>query len=179
MTTTAYETTHPAALLSQILCFWALSIILFIFQNTNVSETGFSFRLKVKTTQLGTIVRASPIVMWVFVDAVTVLPCRCVAMIEGYTYIDTDWWEEFIKYPVEMGSCAMICIPDSIKTYWGVQKLIRGINRYIDGMVISWVCTYSFRIKKVDYKRLWCLVSFRVCFPSCTEVLTYLKNYRL
>jgi hypothetical protein len=31
------------------------------------------------------------------------------------THTDTDWWEGFMKYAVEMGSGAMIYIPSLIK----------------------------------------------------------------
>jgi hypothetical protein len=40
------------------------------------------------------------------------------------THTDTDWWEEFMKYAVEMGSGAMIYILSFIKIGSGIQKLI-------------------------------------------------------
>jgi hypothetical protein len=43
----------------QLLCFWTLSTVLFIFKN-NVSETGLCLRLQVKHIRLGPIDRASP-----------------------------------------------------------------------------------------------------------------------
>jgi hypothetical protein len=43
----------------QILCFWILSIFLFLFK-THVSETGFCLHLQVKPIQLGPTDRASP-----------------------------------------------------------------------------------------------------------------------
>jgi hypothetical protein len=48
------------------------------------------------------------------------------ATIKGYTYTDTDWWEEFMKYVVEMGSGSMmyLYIPSFIKIGSGIQKLI-------------------------------------------------------
>jgi hypothetical protein len=62
-------------MLLQILCFWTLSIVLFClkhrpvyFSKPNVSETGFSLRLKVKPTQLGPIDRASPYLRMMFLD---------------------------------------------------------------------------------------------------------------
>jgi hypothetical protein len=45
---------------ANVLCFWTLSIVLFVFQNNNVSETGFCLRLQVKPTQSCPINRASP-----------------------------------------------------------------------------------------------------------------------
>jgi hypothetical protein len=45
--------------LIQIVCFWTLSIILFLFK-INFSDTGLCLRLQVKPTQLGPIDRASP-----------------------------------------------------------------------------------------------------------------------
>jgi hypothetical protein len=42
-----------------------------------------------------------------------------------------------MKYTVEMGSDAMIYIPDLIKTGSGIQKLIEGIHRYTD-IQIAW-----------------------------------------
>jgi hypothetical protein len=46
--------------LVQLLCFWTLSIIVFLFKTDQVSETGFYLRLQVEPTQLGPIDRASP-----------------------------------------------------------------------------------------------------------------------
>jgi hypothetical protein len=42
-----------------------------------------------------------------------------------------------MKYAVEMGSGTMIYIPSFIKIGSGIQKLIRGIHRYRDSMMIS------------------------------------------
>jgi uncharacterized RmlC-like cupin family protein len=42
----------------------------------------------------------------------------------GNIYRYTDWWEEFMKYTVEMGSGAMIYIPNFINIGSDIQKLI-------------------------------------------------------
>jgi hypothetical protein len=43
-----------------------------------------------------------------------------------------------MKYPVEMGSSAMIYIPSFMKTDSGIQKLIGGgIHRHTDSMEIA------------------------------------------
>jgi hypothetical protein len=42
-----------------------------------------------------------------------------------------------MKYAVEMGSGAMIYIPSFIKIDSGIQRLVGGINRHTDSMVIS------------------------------------------
>jgi hypothetical protein len=42
-----------------------------------------------------------------------------------------------MKYAVEMGSDAMICIPSAIKIVSGIQKLIGGIRRHTDNMEIA------------------------------------------
>jgi hypothetical protein len=45
-----------------------------------------------------------------------------------------------MKYAIQMGSGAMICIPSFIKIGSGIQKLIWGdsqTQRHTDGMVIS------------------------------------------
>jgi hypothetical protein len=42
-----------------------------------------------------------------------------------------------MKYAVEMGSDAMVYIPNFIKTGSGIQKLVRGIHRHTDSMEIS------------------------------------------
>jgi hypothetical protein len=42
------------------------------------------------------------------------------------TYIDTDWWEEFIKYAVEMDSGIMTYIPIFRKSGLGIKKLMEG-----------------------------------------------------
>jgi hypothetical protein len=41
-----------------------------------------------------------------------------------------------MKYAVEMSSGAMIYIPSVIKIGSGIPKLIRGIHRHMDNMVI-------------------------------------------
>jgi hypothetical protein len=41
-------------------------------------------------------------------------------------HIQTDWWEGFIKYAVEMGSGAMIYIPSFKKIVSAIQKLTGG-----------------------------------------------------
>jgi hypothetical protein len=43
---------------------------------------------------------------------------------EGYIYGHKVWWEGFMKYAVEMGSGAMIYIPNFIKIGSAIQKLI-------------------------------------------------------
>jgi hypothetical protein len=53
------------------------------------------------------------------------------------TYTDTDWWEGFIKYAVEMRSAATIYIPNFIKTGSGIQELIQEIYRHTDSMMIA------------------------------------------
>jgi hypothetical protein len=44
----------------QLLCFWALSIALFLFKTHNVSEAGLGILLQVEPTQMGPIDRATP-----------------------------------------------------------------------------------------------------------------------
>jgi hypothetical protein len=46
-------------------------------------------------------------------------------------------WEGFLKYAVEMGSVVIIYIPSFIKIGSGIQKIIGGIYRHTDSMVIS------------------------------------------
>jgi hypothetical protein len=41
-----------------------------------------------------------------------------------------------MKYTVEMGSGAMMYIPDFIKTDPAIQTLIKGIHRHTDSIVI-------------------------------------------
>jgi hypothetical protein len=60
------------------------------------------------------------VVACVLMPAVTFLPSRCLATIEGYTYRHTDQWERFMKYAGVMESCAMICVPDLIKIGSGI-----------------------------------------------------------
>jgi hypothetical protein len=67
----------------------------------------------------------SSIAALVFIAAVTFLRSRGLAKM-GDTRIDTDWWEGFIMYAIEIGSGAMICIPSFIKIGSGIQKLIMG-----------------------------------------------------
>jgi hypothetical protein len=42
-----------------------------------------------------------------------------------------------MKYAVEMGSDAMIYIPSLMKIGSGIQKLMGGIHRHTDSMVMS------------------------------------------
>jgi hypothetical protein len=42
-----------------------------------------------------------------------------------------------MKYAVEMGSGAMICVPSFIKIGSDIQKLIEDIHRHTDSMVIA------------------------------------------
>jgi hypothetical protein len=41
-----------------------------------------------------------------------------------------------MKHAVEISSCAMLYIPSFAKVYSGIQKLIGGIYRHTDNMVI-------------------------------------------
>jgi hypothetical protein len=49
-----------------------------------------------------------------------------------YTYRHIDCWEGFMKYGAEMGSGAIIYIPNLIKIGSGIRKLIGGIHRHTD-----------------------------------------------
>jgi hypothetical protein len=55
-------------------------------------------------------------------------------MIWEYTCRNTNYWEGFMKYAVEMGSVAMIYIQSFIKTGSGIQKLF---HRQTDSTVVS------------------------------------------
>jgi hypothetical protein len=48
------------SILIQLLCFWTVSIVLFLYLKHNVSETGFCLLLQVAPTELGPTDRASP-----------------------------------------------------------------------------------------------------------------------
>jgi hypothetical protein len=67
------------------------------------------------------------IVACVFIDAVKVLPIRCLATIEDI-YRRTDWWEGFMKYAVEIDSCSIMYIATIIKIDSIIQKLMGGDN---------------------------------------------------
>jgi hypothetical protein len=54
----------------------------------------------------------------------------------GIYITDTDSWEVFMKYAVEMGSDTMICVPFFIKIGSGIQNLL-GIHRHADSKVVS------------------------------------------
>jgi hypothetical protein len=43
----------------------------------------------------------------------------------------------FMEHATEMGTCAMIWIPSFIKTGSDIQKLMGGIHRHTESMVIS------------------------------------------
>jgi hypothetical protein len=68
-------------------------------------------------------------------------PSRCLATTKWIHIQDTDWWEGFKKYAVEMGSGAMIYIPSFIKTSSGIQNLIvhrhKGNNRALKNVKIG------------------------------------------
>jgi hypothetical protein len=57
-------------------------------------------------------------------------------MIEGYTYRHTDWWEEFLKYTVAMGSGVMIYIQNFINIDSAIQKLIGETHIHTDSTQI-------------------------------------------
>jgi branched-subunit amino acid transport protein len=79
---------------------------------------------------------SSSVVACIFVAAATFLLSRCLATIRGYTYRYTDWWERFMKYAVEMGSVAIVYIPSFIKSGSSIQKLMWGIHKHTDNIVI-------------------------------------------
>jgi hypothetical protein len=91
----------------------------------------------------------SSIVACVPVATVTFLPSRCLATIEGflpsrflatiegYAYRHTDYWEGFMKYAVGMGSGTTKYIPSFINIGSSFHKLIWGIHRHTDSMVIA------------------------------------------
>jgi hypothetical protein len=63
----------------------------------------------------------------VYFAAVTFLLRPCLTTIVGYTHTHTHrLMREIMKYDVEMGSGAMICIPSFIRTSSGIQKLMGG-----------------------------------------------------
>jgi hypothetical protein len=51
----------------------------------------------------------------------------------------TERWEGFMKYATQMGSSAMMYVPNYIKTGPGIQKLVGGIqtHSHINDMAIS------------------------------------------
>jgi hypothetical protein len=59
-----------------------------------------------------------------------------------YSYVSSllqGRWEGFMKYATEMGSNAMMYVPNYIKTGSGIQKLVGGIQTYshINNIAIS------------------------------------------
>jgi hypothetical protein len=54
-----------------------------------------------------------------------------------YTYKHADRWEGFMKYADELGTIPMIYKPSFIKIGSSIQKLIRGVHRHTDSMLIS------------------------------------------
>jgi hypothetical protein len=58
----------------------------------------------------------------------TFLPSRCLANDRTDTHTDTQTdGEVFIKYTIEMGSGAMIYVPNFVNIGSGIQKLVRRI----------------------------------------------------
>jgi hypothetical protein len=55
-----------------------------------------------------------------------------------------------MKYAAEMGSGAMIYIPSFIHIDSGIRKLIGGIHRHTDSMVISQASFYFSKIREVE-----------------------------
>jgi hypothetical protein len=62
---------------------------------------------------------------------------------------DPDGWAGFIKYTVQTGSSAMICIPSFIKIGSGIQTLIEGDTHTIEGKVMSQVHFIFFKIRSL------------------------------
>jgi hypothetical protein len=54
-----------------------------------------------------------------------------------------------MKYAVEMSSGAMLYIPGSTKICSGIQKLIGGIYRHTESMLISQTYFYFLKIRNV------------------------------
>jgi hypothetical protein len=84
----------------------------------------------------------------VFVTAVKFLPSRCLAMLGGYTYRHTDWWEIFF---IKTGlRCHDICTKFH-KDWFRHSKLNGGIHRctdtYTNNKVISQAYFYFFHNK--------------------------------
>jgi hypothetical protein len=99
----------------------------------------------------------------VFFAAGTCLPSRWLATIQGYTYKYGDWWERFMKYAIEMGSGAMICILIFIKIGSGVQSWYGGIHihRHTDthrqqGDLISLLLFFKITLRTRDHTGLCC-----------------------
>jgi hypothetical protein len=68
---------------------------------------------------------------------------------------NTHICERFMKYAVEMGSRAMICIPSFIKIGSSIDKLIRGIHRHRQQDDIISILAF-FKLSKVGYKTSEC-----------------------
>jgi hypothetical protein len=90
------------------------------------------------------------LLLLVFIAAVTCLPSPCLKLKGGIhltellhcnnrrdTHTDTDWWEQFMKYTVELGSVTMVYIPNCIKIGSGIQNLIGEILRCTDRVEIT------------------------------------------
>jgi predicted Rossmann fold nucleotide-binding protein DprA/Smf involved in DNA uptake len=69
---------------------------------------------------------------------------------KGVIHTDTDGWDGFMIYAVEMGSVAMIYVPSFIKIGSGIQKLIeQGAQtlREHDDLISLF---HSFKIRKIS-----------------------------
>jgi hypothetical protein len=90
----------------------------------------------------------------VYVAAIKFLPSCCLATTEGQTYRHTDLLEGCMKYPIEMDSSVMMCVPSFIKIDSGIQKLILGLHRHTD-FQIAWRIhkpTFIFQTKEIGLK---------------------------
>jgi hypothetical protein len=58
---------------------------------------------------------------------------------EEYTYKHTSWWKGFMKYTVEMGSVAVLYVPNFINISSGIRKLFMrdAPTRRQDGDLVS------------------------------------------
>jgi hypothetical protein len=68
-------------------------------------------------------------------SSIIALCCRgnvCTEPLPNNTYRHTDLWEGFMKYAAEMGSYAMIYIPNVTQIGSSIQKLTGGIHRHVD-----------------------------------------------
>jgi hypothetical protein len=79
----------------------------------------------------------SSIAAWVYLTAVTFSLRRCLQTTNGYTYRHTNGREGFMKYAVEMGSGTIIYLPSFTLIASGIKKLIGGIHRDPNNMMIS------------------------------------------
>jgi hypothetical protein len=110
-------------------------------------------------------------VVCVIVAAVSFLLTEPLPSNDKGMHIQTHWWEEFIKYDVEIGLVSMIHEPSFIKIASSIFKLMKGVHRPTNSWSRSYFTTDSQSVSMSWYRAL--LWDLRPDITSCRNVAVW------